>query len=111
MKSDEDSVTIAVRKLFLVVAHHSVGPPMGGKRGNRSNLARTNNHLFAAVATVFGRKDELLLHTVVIALGPAIVAASLQQQQLFGGQTGFFGSLINLGPIRMQLVSSVLGYK
>jgi hypothetical protein len=53
---------------------------MGGKRGNRSNLVGANTHPFAAVAAVFGRKNELLLHTVVVALRPAIVAARLQEQ-------------------------------
>src|SRR5580698_5803070 len=82
MKGDEDSVAIAGWKFVLVVTHHGVRRPMGGKGGNRSNLARANTHLFAAIAAVFGRKNELSLHTVVIAFGPAIVAAGLQEQQL-----------------------------
>jgi|HubBroStandDraft_1064217.scaffolds.fasta_scaffold104179_2 hypothetical protein len=35
------------------------GAKMGRKRGNRSNLVRTNAHLFAAVAAVFGRQNQV----------------------------------------------------
>src|SRR5436309_7432763 len=111
MEGDEDSVAIAGWKLFPVVAHHAVRPPVGGKRGNRSDLVRARTLTFAAVTAVLGRKDELLSHCVVIAFRPAIVAARLQKQQLFGRQNSFLGGLVEIGPIRMQLVSSVLGHE
>ena len=82
---------------------------MGGKCGSRSELVGASTHSFAAVTSVLGREDELLPHRVVIAFRPAIVAARLQEQQLFGGQSSFLGGLVEIGPIRMQLVSSVLG--
>src|SRR5438876_3213266 len=109
MEGDEDSVAIAGWKLFPVVAHHAVRPPVGGKCGNRSDLVRARTHPFAAVTAVLGREDELLPHRVVIAFGPAIVAARLQKQQLFGRQSSFLGGVVEIGPVRMQLVSSVLG--
>ena len=111
MEGDEDSVAIAGWKLFPVVAHHAVRPPVGGKCGNRSDLVRARTHTFAAVTAVLGRKDELLPHCVVIAFRPAIVAARLQKQQLFGRQSSFLGGLVEIGPIRMQLVSPVLGHE
>src|SRR5437764_14145307 len=111
MEGDEDSVAIAGWKLFPVVAHHAVRRPVGGKCGNRSDLVRARAHPFAAVTPVLGREDELLPPCVVIALRPAIVAARLQQQQLLGGQSSFLGGLVEIGPIRMQLVSSVLGHE
>src|SRR5438105_9143447 len=111
MEGDEDSVAIAGWKLFPVVAHHAVRPPVGGKCGNRSDLVRARTHPFAAVTAVLGRKGKLSRHTVVIAFRPAIVAARLQKQQLFGRQSSFLGGLVEVGPIRMQLVSSVLGHE
>src|SRR5882762_1641892 len=37
VEGDEDAVTVARRKLFLVVAHHRIRRPMGGKYRGRSN--------------------------------------------------------------------------
>src|SRR5947199_2912875 len=111
MEGDEDSLAIAGWKLFPVVAHHAIRPPVGGKRGNRSDLVGARTHPFAAVTAVLGRKDELLPHCVVIAFRPAIVAVRLQEQQLFSRQSSFLGGLVEIGPIRMQLVSSVLGHE
>src|SRR5439155_5697620 len=84
--SDEDAITVARRKLLLVVPHHCIRRPMGWKDGNGSNLARAYADRFAAVATVFGRQNQLFQERVVVALGPAIVSLGLQKQHLFSRQ-------------------------
>jgi hypothetical protein len=48
---------------------------------------------------------------VVVALWPAIVAPLLQQQQLFRREHRFLIGMKEVGPISMQLVSSVLRYQ
>src|SRR6202041_907120 len=84
---------------------------MGRKCGDRTNLARANADRFAAVTAVFRGKHESVLHAVVVALGPAIVAAGLQKHQLFSWQRSFFFGFVEFWPVRMQLVSPVLGNK
>ena len=66
---------------------------------------------FAAVAAVFRRKNKLLHYSIVVALGPAIVAPGLQKHQLFGRLRGFLFRLVEIRPIRMQLVSPVLSHE
>src|SRR6202171_3014773 len=111
MEGDEDAVTIARRKLFLVVPRHCIRRPMGGKCCSRSNLVRAYADRFAAVATVFRRQNQLLHERVVVALGPAKVPLWLQKQQLFSWQRRLLVGFIPVGPIRVQLVPSVLGHK
>jgi hypothetical protein len=77
VKGDEDTPTVSRRKLFLVVQHHGVWGPMGGEYRKRSDFVRTRADRFAAVATIFGRQNQLLLEGVVVALGPAIVSPRL----------------------------------
>src|SRR5467141_4346950 len=84
---------------------------MGGKCRRRSNLVRAYADRFAAVATVFWRQNQLLHELVVVALGPAIVSLCLQKQQLFSRQRRLLVGFIQVGPIRVQLVPSVLGHK
>ena len=102
------TVTIASWKAFSVVADHSVRCPVSWKCGSRSHLVRANADGFATVTAVFRRQYELFLRTVVVALGPAIVAAGLQQHHLFSRERGFLLGLIKVGPIRMQLIAPVL---
>ena len=89
MKGDEHAIAIAGWKLFLVVMHHRVRRPMGGKYRDRSELMRAHADRLAAVATIFRRQHQFLLEGIVVALGPAIVAAGLQKHYFFGGQRGF----------------------
>ena len=84
---------------------------MGWKDGNGSNLARAYADRFAAVATVFGRQNQLFQERVVVALGPAIVSLGLQKQHLFSRQRRLLIGFVEVGPIRMQLVPAVLGHK
>ena len=107
----EHPTAVAAWELFLVIEHHRVRRPMGGKcRGGRE-FVRARAHLFAAVTAVFRRKNQLFGPGVVVALGPAIVAACSQKQQLFSRLRGFLVRFVEIGPIRIQLVPSVLGDK
>src|SRR6266446_8345136 len=110
VEGDENTVTVARRKLFPVVAHHCIGRPMGGKRRRGSNLVRAYADRFG-VATVFGSQNQLLHERVVVALGPAIVSLWFQEQQLFRRQCGLLVGFKQVGPIGVQLVASVLGHK
>ena len=87
------------------------GAQWAGNAATGAILFAQTTHPFAAVTAILGRQDKLLRHAVVIAFGPAIVAARLQKQQLFRRQGSFLGGLVEIGPIRMQLVSSVLGHE
>src|SRR5450755_615046 len=83
---------------------------MSGECHDRSDFVRANAYLLAVTA-IFRRQNQLLHEGVVVTLGPAIVAALLQKHQLFRWQRGFLIRLGDIRPIRMQLVSSVLGRK
>jgi pyridoxine 4-dehydrogenase len=81
--------------------------PLGS--GNRRDLVGANTEFFTAIAAVLGRESKLSLNAIVVAFRPAVVAAGFQQQQLFGRQRCFFFGLVELRPIRVELISSVLG--
>src|ERR1700678_552603 len=99
---------VPVGKVLPRVAHHCVRRPMGRECGGWSNLVRTDADGLAAVTAVFRSQHEFFLRTVVVALRPAIVTAGLQKYQLLSRQRGFFFGLIELRPIRMQLVTPML---
>src|SRR3984957_8036855 len=111
MEGDEDALAIASRKLVSIVMHCAVRRPVGGKGGSRGKFVRAHPPRFASVATVFWRKYKLLLHHVVVTLGPAVVASGLQQHQFFPRLQGFVGGLIKIRPVRMKLVTTVLGHE
>ncbi len=84
---------------------------MGGKHCGRTKLVRACADLFAAVTAVFRCQNQLLQERVVVAFRPAIVSLGLQKQQLFSRQRRLLVGLIKVGPIRTQLVSSMLSHK
>ena len=84
---------------------------MGGECRNGRDFVRAGAHLLTAVTAIFRRQNQLLLPSVVVALGPAIVAARLQKQQLFSRLRGFLVGFVEVRPIRIELVSSVLRHK
>src|SRR6202035_383802 len=106
MEGDENALAIARRKLFSIVMHCAVRRPVRGKGGSRGKFVRAHPHCFAAVATVLWRKDKLLLHYVVVTLGPAVVTSGLQQHQFFCRLQGFAGGLVTIGPFRMNWVTT-----
>src|SRR5579859_5606576 len=109
MEGDEHAGPVVSGKLLLIIEHCAIGSPMRGKGCYGSDLAGADTSILTPVAAVFRSQHQLVLHLVVIALRPSIVAALLQQNQFFRRQGGFFFRLIQVGPIRMQLIASVLG--
>src|SRR5580704_17818672 len=110
MKRDEHAIAIALRKLIPVVANHAVRRPMRGEKSGWRELVCAYTCLLA-VTTIFGRQNQLLHKTVVVTLRPPIVAALLQKQHLFGWKRRLLVRLVEIWPIRMQLVSSVLRHE
>ncbi len=110
VEGNEHPVAVMSGKLLMVIEHCAIGGPMRGEGRDRTRFAGADTNLFAPVPAVFRGQHELALHRVVVAFWPTIVAALLQQNQLFGRQRRFLLRLIQVGPIGMQLVSSVLGY-
>src|SRR5262249_1429186 len=101
VEGDEHAITVAGRKLLLVVKHHGVRRPMRRKCRNRRNLEFANPHLLPAIAAVFRRKHHFCSYGIVVALGPPIIAPLLQQHQLFCRLRSFFLRLIEIWPVRM----------
>ena len=108
VESDKHAVSVALGKLLFVVVHHPVRRPVSRKCGDRSDFIRAHADLLPAVATVFRRQNQLLHERVEVALGPTVVAALFQKHHLFGRESGFLIRFIKVGPIRMQLIPSVL---
>src|SRR5271170_4113717 len=79
MKGDEQAALVALGKLLRAVVHHSIGRPMRWERRNRRGLLGAHADLLAAVAAVFRREHQFLLHDVVVTLRPAVIAALFQQ--------------------------------
>ena len=101
-------MTVISRELPLVVQSHRVGRPMRGKRRDRRALGCAGTDLVAPVAAVFGREHQFAPHLVVVALRPTVVAAPFQEQQLFSRKRGLFVGFVQIRPIRMQLIPTVL---
>ena len=87
------------------------GAQWAGKAATGAILLAQTPDCLAAVAAVLRRQNQLLHERIVVALGPAIVAARLQKQQLFSRQGRFLVGFVKVGPIRVQLVAPVLGHK
>src|ERR1700681_1582472 len=83
---------------------------MGGKGSNGSNLVRAYASRFA-VTTIFWRQNQPFRERIVVALRPSVIPFCLQQQQFFGRQRSLLIGFIQVGPIRAQLVASMLSDK
>src|SRR6476660_2182770 len=101
VENDEYSIAIAGWKLFLVVMHHSVRSPMGGKYRSRGQLVRAHASRLASVTAIFRSQHQLLLEGIVVALGPAIITAGPQKHHFCRGQRGFLICLIEVRPVGM----------
>ena len=108
VKGDEHAVAVVGRELLFVVEHHRVRCPMRRECRDRRALGRARSHLLAAVAAVFGSKNQFALYGVVVALRPPVVAALVQEQQLLGRLRSFLLGPVKIRPIRMQLIAPVL---
>ena len=108
VEGDKHAVAIMSGELQLVIQRHRVRRPVCGKRRNRSDVARAGANLLAPVATVLGSEHESALRRVVVTFGPPVVTTAPQAQQLFRRESSFLLRPVQIRPIRMQLVASVL---
>src|SRR5262249_53125571 len=99
------------RELVFVVVHHPVGPPMGRKNCGWRQLACTETNRLSAIATVFRSKHEFALEWIVITLRPTVVASVLEAHHLFRRTRSLRFRLIEVWPVGVQLISSVLSHK
>src|SRR5687767_14334850 len=91
VEGDERAMTVAVGELVALVEVHSVGRPMRSEVHQRLVERRAIYALRAddarTIAAVLGRQDLPVLEDgVVIAVGPSVVAAASNANELLGGQ-------------------------
>ena len=82
---------------------------MGRKCRDGCELLRANALGLAAVAAVLRCQHQPPLHGIVVAFGPAVVATLDQEHEFLGRERRLLLRLVEFGPIRVQLVASVLG--
>ncbi len=111
VESDERAVAIGLGKLGAVIDQQVVRRPMAGECRNRSKLLGADSNRLAAVSAILGRQHQLFLILVVIAFGPAVIAAFAKLHNLFGRQVDALLHGIELGPVLRELVAPVLGRK
>jgi len=76
--------------------------------GRRRDFLRAQSRGFPITAVLRCEHQSLLIR-IVIAHGPAIVAALFEQQQFLGRQRRFQLRVFDdIGPVRMQLIPAVL---
>src|SRR6185312_8123554 len=107
VEGEEGAIAVACWELLSVVERQVVGCPVSREGGGRSELVRAQSDLLA-VAAVFGREQELPLHFVVVAVGPAVVAAVHDVHELLGWQIGALRRGVQLRPVLAELVPAVL---
>src|SRR5215831_6563566 len=94
VECNENTLAIACRESFLIVASHPVRSPMRRESSDGSDLGRTNPHALASVAAVFRGKHQFLPHGIVVAFGPAIISSGFQEHQLFSRLSGLLEGLV-----------------
>ena len=75
--------------------------------GRQLFIAETNG--LSSVATIFGSEHAFLLLAVEVAERPAVVAALLEKHQFFRRQFGAALGGIQIRPILIKLVATMLG--
>ena len=93
VEGNEHAVAIVGRELFLVVEHSPIGCPVRGKSCHRGNFVGADAYLMATVSAVFWRQYQLLLHRVVVALRPAVIATLLKSSNSSAGNVASCSSL------------------
>jgi hypothetical protein len=73
---------------------------------NLNLLLRAITDLFAAIAAIFRRQDELLLVCVIVALRPAVIGAFFKNHHFLRGLLKALPGGVQLGPIFMQLIAA-----
>jgi hypothetical protein len=108
VKSNEGAAAIG---LHALVDLQIIWRPVSGKCGDRRLLLRAITDLFAAIAAIFRRQDELLLLCVVVALRPAVIGAFFKNHRFLRGLLKALPGGVQLGPIFMQLIAAMLGHE
>src|SRR5260221_7114973 len=111
MEGDECTSPIGSRELTSVIKQEVVGRPMAGKGRDGCALTGTQPNRFAAVATVFRGKDQLVLGEIKITIRPAVIGAALELHQLLRRLLGALLGRVEVRPVFPQLVAAVLGGK
>ena len=111
VKRDERAAAVGGRELLSVVDGEVVGRPMAGEHRDRRSLVGARPDRVPAVAAVLRGEDELLLGQAVVAVRPAIVGTALELHQLLGRLVGTLLRRVELRPVLLELVATVLGRK
>src|SRR5215472_14008277 len=90
VEGNESAIVVARGEARAGVDHDIVRRPVRWKCRNRRELAGTDADGLAAVAAILRREHQLVLDGVEVALGPAVVAAASDAQQLLRRLRGFF---------------------
>src|SRR5262249_13089968 len=99
VERDEGAASIRGWELCGLVNRERVRRPVRRKECPRPLLLPPPSHCFPPVSAVFGREHQLLLKTVEIAGGPAVIPPFLEVQQLFGRQLRSLFRLIEFRPV------------
>src|SRR6185312_3588213 len=107
VEGDEYAAVVALGELLATIDRQIQGRPVGriGRDGVELTRAEPDG---LAVAAVFGREEELALNAVVVAIGPAVVAALHHVHHLLRGQVGTLLRGEEFGPVLPQLITPVL---
>jgi len=82
---------------------------MGREEGYWPFLLRANSDRLTAVAAIFRGEHQLLLVIVEIAFGPTKVVALRDLQEFLGGEVRALIFVVELRPVFVELVASLLG--
>src|SRR5215469_4481632 len=82
VEGNEAAVVVARREARAGVERQVVRCPMSWKRRDGGELLRAHADRLTTVTAVLGREHELLLGLIEVALGPAVVPALAEAQQL-----------------------------
>src|SRR6266576_2305722 len=107
VERDEQPTTVLQREMPVVIERHAVGRPVPRERddGPRRHVAPSR---CLAVAAILGLQDILPAPPVVVTVGPAVVAARLQPEHHFRRQLRTLRVVVELRPVRGELIAPVL---
>ena len=108
VESNEGAVAVVRGKALTGVDHDIVRCPVRGKRRDWSELLRADANRLAAVAAVLRRQHQPALDLVEVTLGPAVIAALVDAQQLLRRLRRLLFRLVERREILVQLIAPVL---
>jgi hypothetical protein len=108
MERDQGAAAIGRRETRPVIDSQIVGGPVPREGGDRRPPLRANANRLA-IAAIFRREHQLVLLLVKVALGPAIVGAGEEPDQLLGRQFRALLGIVEARPILKELIATMLG--